>query len=131
MHLFSEHSQYPVRCLDLVEPELNSYSGLSKIERDPFKAKVALHLVDMMRQEMETIQKAVPEVHKVLVQKANEYVLQIQPNLQEGVKGSAGSHVLTFSGQRELQRHSRLDVGWSEQGLHPENPGLHSSIPDG
>lgn len=96
-HVFEEHALFPRKCLELVEPGFNGYSNLSKVECDEPKTKVSLYLLDLMAKEMKTIQKAVPEVHNVLVQKANEYVMQIQPNLQEGVKGTVGSFFLTKS----------------------------------
>lgn len=75
----------------LVDPKDQSYTVLDSLVADDPRCKSALVLIDLILKELAIIDKTLPEVYASLVTKANEFMMQVRPALNENYKGASGN----------------------------------------
>ena len=85
--LYLEYIDRPVNLAQLVDPNDTGYTSLSKMEGDNSKAKPSLMIVGLLKEEIRTLDKSMPEIYEQIIRKANEYVSQVRPALLEGRRG--------------------------------------------
>jgi hypothetical protein len=79
----------------IVDPKDDSFTVLNSMTADSQSCKAALILLDMLVKELAIIDKSVPEAYSTLLRKANEFMMQIKPALQEGYHGASGKFRLS------------------------------------
>lgn len=74
----------------LVDPKDHSYTVLDSMTADDSRCKAALVLLDLVLKELTIIDKTLPDIYSSLVTKANEFMMQVRPALNDGYKGASG-----------------------------------------
>lgn len=74
----------------VVDPKSTSDTVLNAMEADDPRSKAALVLIDLIKQEIEVMDRTVPELYSAIIQQANEFMMQARPTLSEQCKGHSG-----------------------------------------
>lgn len=75
---------------DLVDPKSASDTVLNEMVADDHRCKAAIMLIDMIKQEIEVMDRTIPELYSAIIKQANEFMMQARPTLTENCKGASG-----------------------------------------
>ena len=101
-----------------MDPEGNSYSALSTVNKDKITAKPALIISDLIKAELETIDNNIPDVYNLIEKRANEYLKQVKPSISESFSGLAGTFRLTLGLNSDFNKQSKSalnSVGYNQE----------------
>ena len=85
--VYQDHILKTVPASELADAKDSSYSKLKGISADRPQLKAALLVIDLIKDELAVIDKAVPEIYDTLMRKASEYVSHIRPVISQAQRG--------------------------------------------